>query len=117
MTAGLHASVEYDSSTFPHTAEPRLIANSRESGGMLLKTIQEQLGSCDHFDFCVAFISEGGPQTLVETFHELKRKGINGRLLTSTYQNFNSPDVYRKLLEYRNIEVRIFQGDPFRNTD
>lgn len=111
MTAGLHTSVEYDSSTFPRATEPRLIANSKETGGTLLKTIQGQLGSCNHFDFCVAFISEGGLQTLVETFLELKRKGINGRLLTSTYQNFNSPDVYQKLLEYSNIEVRIFQGD------
>ena len=111
MVAGSHASVEYDSSTFPYRTGARLIANSKETGGTLLKTIQEQLGSCDHFDFCVAFISEGGLQTLVETLHELKRRGIKGRLLTSTYQNFNSPDVYQKLLEYSNIEVRIFQGD------
>lgn len=32
-------------------------------------------------------------------------------MLTSTYLNFNSPDAFRKLLEYDNIEVRVFQGN------
>ncbi|MFR3451675.1 MAG: phospholipase D-like domain-containing protein [Collinsella sp.] len=40
---------------------------------------------------------------------ELKARGIKGRLLTSTYLNFNSPDVYRKLLTYDNIETRVYQ--------
>lgn len=111
MAASSRASIEYDSSTFSGSAGPYLIANSKETGGTLLKAIKEQLACCERFDFCVAFISEGGLQTLVETFRELKRRGVSGRLLTSTYQNFNSPDAYRKLLEYGNIEVRIFQGD------
>lgn len=36
---------------------------------------------------------------------------MRGRLLTSTYLSFNSPDAFRKLLEYDNIEVRVFQGN------
>ena len=90
---------------------PRLIANSKRTGGTLLSVLKEQLATCDTFDFCVAFVANGGLQMLVETLSELKRKGVKGRFLTSTYLNFNSPDVLRKLLEYDNIEVRVYQGD------
>lgn len=39
------------------------------------------------------------------------QKNIRGRLLTSTYLNFNTPAAFRKLLEYDNIETRVYQGD------
>lgn len=90
---------------------PKLIANSKATGGTLLSVIKEQLSACRSFDFCVAFVADGGLQILVEAFQELKRCGIRGRLLTSIYLNFNSPDAFRKLLEYSNIEVRVFQGN------
>lgn len=91
--------------------QPFLIANSISSGGCLLSALKAQLGKCRSFDFCVAFVADGGLQTLVESFEELKARGAHGRLLTSTYLNFNSPDAYRKLLEYDNIETRIYQGN------
>lgn len=90
---------------------PKLIANSKATSGTLLSVIKEQLSTCSSFDFCVAFVADGGLQILVEAFQELKQRGIKGRLLTSTYLNFNSPDAFRKLLEYDNIEVRVFQGN------
>lgn len=90
---------------------PKLIANSKATGGTLLSVIEEQLSTCSSFDFCVAFIADGGLQILVEAFQELKQRDIKGRLLTSTYLNFNSPDAFRKLLEYDNIEVRVFEGN------
>lgn len=93
------------------TDRPYLIANTPTSGGNLLTALKSQLRSCKSFDFCVAFVAEGGLQVLVDSFSELRRRGGKGRLLTSTYLNFNSPDSYRKLLEYDNIEVRVFQGD------
>lgn len=90
---------------------PKLIANSKATSGTLLSVIKEQLSTCSSFDFCVAFVADDGLQILVEAFQELKQRGIKGRLLTSTYLNFNSPDAFRKLLEYDNIEVRVFQGN------
>lgn len=90
---------------------PRLIANDKSSGTDLLTVIKRQLAECDRFDFCVAFVSESGLQPLVEILAELSRKGIHGRFLTSTYNNFNSPDVFSKLLEYENIETRVYQGN------
>ncbi len=93
------------------TDKPYLIANSATSGGNLLSALKSQLRTCNTFDFCVAFVADGGLQVLVDSFSELRRRGAKGRFLTSTYLNFNSPDTYRKLLEYDNIEVRVFQGD------
>ena len=90
---------------------PKVIANNKSKGSDLLTAIKEQLSTCDSFDFCVAFIADSGLQPLVEVFSELRRRGVRGRLLTSTYLNFNSPDAFRKLLEYDNIDVRIYQGN------
>lgn len=77
----------------------------------MLSAIRTQLNNCDSFDFCVAFIGESGLQPLVDVFADLRRRGVYGRLLTSTYLNFNSPATFRKLLEYDNIEVRVYQGN------
>ena len=90
---------------------PFAITNNKAKGNDLLSVLKEQLAVCDSFDFCVAFVAASGLQPLVEVLAALKRKGIRGRFLTSTYLNFNSPDIFRKLLEYDNIEVRVYQGD------
>ena len=107
MTTQRQIDIEFDSLTREH-ASPKLIANSKATGGTLLSVIKEQLSACGSFDFCVAFVADGGLQILVETFQELKQRGIKGRLLTSTYLNFSSPDVFRKLLECDNMEVCVF---------
>lgn len=110
MTTQQQIDIEFDSLARENDS-PKLIANSKATGGTLLSVMKEQLSACGSFDFCVAFVADGGLQILVETFQELKQRGIKGRLLTSTYLNFNSPDVFRKLLEYDNMEVRVFQGN------
>lgn len=50
-------------------------------------------------------------QVLAAILADLRERNIPGRVLTSTYLNFNDPDALRKLLEYPNIETRIYQGD------
>ena len=50
-------------------------------------------------------------QVLVDILSELKERNILGRILTSTYLNFNDPDALRKLLEYPNIESHVYQGN------
>ena len=89
---------------------PQLIANSGQ-GGSLLAAIKSQLANCVSFDFCVAFVADSGLQVLIEAFNELRDRGVKGRLLTSTYLNFNSPAAFNKLLQYDNIETRVFQGN------
>ena len=41
---------------------------------------------------------------------DLKDKGIRGKIITSTYLGFNHPNVFKELLMFDNIEVRIFIG-------
>lgn len=89
---------------------PRFVANDRASATNLLSVIKRQLNECERFDFSVAFIAESGLQALIETLNMLRDKNIPGRFLTSTYLNFNSPAALQKLLEYPNIETRVYQG-------
>ena len=63
------------------------------------------------FDLSVAFITASGIQVLAGILSQLRQRGIKGRILTSTYLCFNDPDALRKLLEYPNIETRVYQGD------
>lgn len=111
LVCGLRAGFVDADSPADDRWSPKVIANNKSKGSDLLTAIKEQLSTCDSFDFCVAFIADSGLQPLVEVFSELKRRGVHGRLLTSTYLNFNSPDAFRKLLEYDNIDVRIYQGN------
>lgn len=111
LELGLRAGFIDASLDCPEDARPRVVHNSVEAGGNLLAIIKQQLSTCDSFDFCVAFVADSGLQPLVGVLADLKRRGVRGRFITSTYLNFNSPSAFRKLLEYENIEVRVYQGD------
>lgn len=90
---------------------PQFVSNNTSTATNMLAVIKQQLKDCFHFDFSVAFIAEGGLQALIETLNYLRDNEITGRFLTSTYLNFNSPEALRKLLEYPNIETRVYQGN------
>ena len=67
---------------------------------MLSNVILEQLSDCKTFTFQIAFISGGGIALLKSKLRDLKNKGIEGRLLTSTYLDFNRPNtVFGELLK------------------
>lgn len=89
---------------------PRIVSNDQNLGASVLSVIKGELANCVRFDFSVAFISAGGIQVLAQILSELKKRNIPGRVLTSTYLNFNDPEALRKLLDYPNIEVRVYQG-------
>ena len=90
---------------------PRILANDGGACANVLATLKSELVDCTSFAFSVAFITASGMQVLAAVLSDLRDRGIPGRVLTSTYQNFNSPDALRKLLEYPNIEARVYQGD------
>jgi superfamily II DNA or RNA helicase/HKD family nuclease len=90
---------------------PRIVTNDKRVGSNVLSILKKELSDCTSFDFSVAFITASGVQVLVELFNELQRRRIKGRVLTSTYLNFNDPQALKKLLEYPNIECRVYQGD------
>lgn len=85
--------------------KPKLLTNSnRES---VLSSLLQELKTCKTFTFSVAFITEGGLATLKTMLYDLKLKGIKGRILTSTFLNFNQPKMFKELLKLENVEVRL----------
>lgn len=107
---GLNASfidADYDAS---EVGRAHLVCNGSSLSENLLSVVKRELGKCDSFDFAVAFVTDSGLACLVDILDELKRRGVHGRILTSTYLNFNNPAALRKLLEYGNIETRVYQG-------
>lgn len=90
---------------------PKIVSNGKQSGLDVLSVIKKELSGCKSFDFSVAFVTSSGIQVLVQILNELCVRGVSGRVLTSTLNNFNDPDALRKLLEFPNIETRVFQGN------
>jgi len=53
---------------------PRLLTNERSQGVKVLSSIIAELNSCDEFWFSVAFLTNGGLQSLFNTFKELQNQ-------------------------------------------
>ena len=91
---------------------PQLVLNDKKSGLKVLTTIQKELLKCDHFWFSVAFVTGSGVMSLINTLVELDKKGIKGKLLVSQYLNFTDPAALRRLLQLKNIDLKIaVEGD------
>ncbi|WP_010651328.1 DUF3427 domain-containing protein [Oceanobacillus massiliensis] len=86
---------------------PELLINNASQNKNVLSTILEELDSCNSFLFSVAFITEGGLATLKSHLLDLDRKGIKGRILTSTFLHFNQPKVFKELMKLTNVEVKM----------
>lgn len=88
---------------------PKLFFNDYKRRMSLAFEITKRLKECDYFEFSVAFISESGLAVLKQILLNLKDKGVKGRIVTSTYLGFNDPKMFKQLLSFTNIEVRIFE--------
>ncbi|WP_250130252.1 DEAD/DEAH box helicase family protein [Jeotgalicoccus sp. WY2] len=84
---------------------PELIINSKEEN--VLSPMLDALETCESFVISVAFITEGGIASLKTVLYELNKRGIRGKIITSTYLNFNKPKVFKELLKIPNIDVHI----------
>lgn len=97
----------FDSSTFSRQIyNPLLISNSDEE--TMLKTILHELNRSTSFVFSVAFITPSGLNYLKQAMLDFEGEGT---IITSTYLDFNDPDVFEELLEIPNLEVLI-HDDP-----
>lgn len=83
-----------------------LITNNENSN--FYNHLTKLLSECDSFIFNVAFINYAGVQLLLNSLDELRKKGIKGKILTSTYLNFTESKALKKLLEFENIELKIY---------
>jgi HKD family nuclease len=60
-------------------------------------------------------LTNGGLQTLVNTFKELQNHQIKGKILVSQYLNFTQPEALKRLLKFENIELRINTNENFHS--
>lgn len=76
--------------------------------------ITKHLNECKSFTFNVAFINFSGLQLLLDSFKSLENKNIKGKILTSTYLNFTEVRALEKILEFSNIELKIYTNNDRR---
>ncbi|KAB7665877.1 DUF3427 domain-containing protein [Bacillus sp. B1-b2] len=93
--------------------KPKLLTNKYHE--TVLSTLLQELKTCKTFSFSVAFITEGGLATLKTMLFDLKLKGVKGRILTSTFLNFNQPNMFVELLKLENVEVRLTSEKGFHS--
>ena len=111
LNKALHTS--FIDKSFPSNKDlrPKLFFNDYKRRMNLAFEITKRLKECDYFEFSVAFISESGLAVLKQILLNLKEKGVRGRIITSTYLGFNAPKMFKQLLSFTNIEVRIFEQE------
>ncbi|MFY4775828.1 DUF3427 domain-containing protein [Metabacillus sp. RGM 3146] len=106
LTASLYKGFIDQKHTRSGNFRPELLVNNTHKNENVLNAVLEELDKSIDFIFSVAFITESGLATLKSHLLDLKRKGIRGRILTSTFLNFNQPKVFKELLKLKNVEVR-----------
>jgi len=84
----------------------QLITNNQNSN--FYNHLTTLLDSCNSFIFNVAFINYSGVQLLLNSLEKLRIKNIKGKILSSTYLNFTETKALKKLQEYGNIELKIY---------
>ncbi|MDO4650903.1 MAG: phospholipase D-like domain-containing protein, partial [Eubacteriales bacterium] len=76
-----------------------------------LDRIKENLRHCDVFWFSVSFIKKAGLQLLLKDIEAALARGAEGKIITSTYQNFTDVDSLRQFLrlmeEYDRFECHL----------
>ena len=87
---------------------PQFVYNNRKEKQKVLNTLEKELSRCDEFMISVAFITMSGLTPLLQTLKLLQEKGIKGRILTTNYLNFSEPKALTKLLEFPNIELKMY---------
>ncbi|ALX49643.1 DUF3427 domain-containing protein [Lentibacillus amyloliquefaciens] len=86
--------------------ENNLIVNSEQTN--LLKELTSSLETCNRFYFSVAFVNFSGLQLLLDALKEAKQRGVEGKIITSTYLNFTEPKALDRIREFENIDLKIF---------
>lgn len=90
---------------------PQLLVNKKIPKEKVLSTILQELDSCDEFCISVAFVTTSGIAVLLNSLLALDAKGVKGKILVSQYLNFTQPEALKKLLLFKNIELKISTKD------
>ncbi|WP_195340238.1 DUF3427 domain-containing protein [Fusobacterium sp. 1001295B_180824_G3] len=81
-----------------------LIANGEEK---IVTRLRKYFEDCDEFIISVAFITMGGISLFLEELKNLENKEIKGKILTGDYLTFTEPKALKKLLSYKNIDLKV----------
>ncbi|WP_294393077.1 DEAD/DEAH box helicase [uncultured Clostridium sp.] len=92
---------------------PKLLVNDYSKGNKVLNELISELNKCNEFYISVAFITSSGIVPLIETLKSLEKKNIKGKILTTDYLNFSEPKALKKLLQFSNIELRLYSKENF----
>lgn len=87
---------------------PQFVSNNYKEGKKVISSIEDELSVCDSFQISVAFITMAGIEPLLQILKELQEKNIPGKILTTNYLNFSEPKALKKLNEFSNIEIRMY---------
>ncbi len=84
---------------------------SNQTEKKFLDKLKECLSSCDKFFFSVSFIKYAGLKLIQKELEEALRRGVEGYLITSTYQNFTDIPSLKYFLElqskYQNFHCHL----------
>jgi len=87
--------------------QPELLVNQKNPPQKVLTTILHELENCDQFYISVAFVTTSGVATIINKLKELENRNISGQILVSQYLNFTQPEALKRLLQFKNIDLRI----------
>jgi superfamily II DNA or RNA helicase len=112
LSASLHAGFVDMTQPAYQPFLPNLIVNNQVEGKKVLTTILHELNDCEEFWISVAFVTTSGVAALMQTLIDLEVKGVHGKILVSQYLNFTHPEALKRLLQFKNIELKIaVEGD------
>ncbi len=88
---------------------PEFVSNDYKQGKKVIASIEKELEDCDEFCISVAFITRSGITPLLQTFRELEKKNIPGKILTTDYLMFSDPKALEILAGLKNLTVKMYR--------
>lgn len=87
----------------------KLLTNSKTDN--FYNILTNLFDSCKSFYINVAFINYSGLQLLLNSLKKCEQRKVKGKVLTSTYLNFTEIKALKKLQEFNNIQLKIFDSN------
>lgn len=86
----------------PKLRHPHVVLNKKDQTESMLRTIRQELKTCEEFVFSVAFVSAGAIALIKQELVEL---GKPGTIVTSDYLGFNRPDAFAELMALQRLGI------------
>lgn len=84
---------------------PQLLTNNQST--TIWQAVRQELLTCNGFTWSVAFITLDMLVPLKAVMADLAKQGVSGTIITSTYLNFNRPEVFEELQKIPNLTVKV----------